>query len=427
MPEVIHKTEEVFGIGRELPLNYVQRKSVDEPFFENLSKSKHIVIYGSSKQGKTSLRKTWLTDHDHVTISCLSTMSSTQLNAAILKKVGYRIEQTQSKTTEGAWKFSAELKAKGGVPLFAEASGGGAVEHASKNAEVVASTRLEIDLIDINDIIQALKEANAPKHIILEDFHYLPIETQSQFSIFLKAFHENSSYVFIIIGVWRERNRLISFNGDLAGRVVAIDADIWSSAELTNVIKAGEPLLNVEFDNEFVEGIVKNSHSAVYLVQEGCAAACHMAKIYQTSPKNVLVGRGVDTIELIRSIVNEQAGRYISFLNNVAEGFQKSELEMYRWLLYSLLKCGIDQLRQGLRRSEIAALVKRYHPKGDNLNEGNITQALVYISSLQVEKIVRPIILDYDQTNKVLNVVDRAFLIWLAYQDTNDLAKSLID
>ena len=222
MPEIIHKAEEVFGIGRELPLNYVQRKAVDDPFFESLSRDKHIVIYGSSKQGKTSLRKTWLTDQGHATVSCLSSMNLSQLNAAILKKVGYRLEQTAAKSTDGSWKYSAELKGRAGVPFITEASGGASVERHLKSSDQQVTARLELDLGDVNDIIQALKEACAPEHIVLEDFHYLPFETQSQFSIALKAFHENSKYTFIVIGVWREKNRLIYFNGDLTSRVVAM-------------------------------------------------------------------------------------------------------------------------------------------------------------------------------------------------------------
>ncbi|MFC1895462.1 hypothetical protein ACFL0Q_02215 [Thermodesulfobacteriota bacterium] len=42
----------------------------------------------------------------------------------------------------------------------------------------------------------------------------------------------------------------------------------------------------------------------------------------------------------------------------------------------------------------------------------------------QVKKDIRPIVLDYDQTNLRLNVVDRSFLIWLSNQDREDLPTS---
>jgi len=40
---------------------------------------------------------------------------------------------------------------------------------------------------------------------------------------------------------------------------------------------------------------------------------------------------------------------------------------------------------------------------------------------LQVKKDIKPIVLDYDQTNLKLNVVDRGFLIWVENQNRNDL------
>jgi hypothetical protein len=65
--------------------------------------------------------------------------------------------------------------------------------------------------------------------------------------------------------------------------------------------------------------------------------------------------------------------------------------------------------------------IRAHHPQGDGLNPGNLTQALQFVASLQVSKEIKPIILDYDQTNLQLNVVDRGFLIWLDNQDRNDL------
>lgn len=56
-PEAIHKTRDVFGITRGLPLNYVTRNDVDGKFIDSLTREKHLIVHGGSKQGKTSLRK----------------------------------------------------------------------------------------------------------------------------------------------------------------------------------------------------------------------------------------------------------------------------------------------------------------------------------------------------------------------------------
>jgi hypothetical protein len=73
----------------------------------------------------------------------------------------------------------------------------------------------------------------------------------------------------------------------------------------------------------------------------------------------------------------------------------------------------------------VAAIIKAKHPEGQKLNEGNITQALQNAASLQIQKSIWPIIFDYDQTTRVLAVVDRSFLIWLAHQDRSDLMTEL--
>jgi len=61
------------------------------------------------------------------------------------------------------------------------------------------------------------------------------------------------------------------------------------------------------------------------------------------------------------------------------------------------------------------------HPEGAALNLGNLTQALQATASLQVKKDIKPIVLDYDQTNLRLSVVDRGFLIWIENQDRSEL------
>lgn len=425
MPEKVHKAADVYGVGRELPLNYVVRKHVDNVFTANLKRDKHVVVYGSSKQGKTSLRKRWLEDEEHIVVSCLNTMSLSDLHAGVLKQAGYKVEQSTTRTAGGQLKVIAEFKGKGKVPLIAEASGGVGLEKDRKRETETVHARLELDLNDVNDVIAALNEISLKQFIVLEDFHYLPIETQKNFAFALKSFHENSEVCFIVVGVWREKNRLVYYNGDLTGRVVAIDAESWHRNELREVITIGESLLNVSFNREFIDGILDNAFDAVYLVQEGCLKACQAAEVLETGEALTIVGANLDPRAIIKEIVDEQAGRYSAFITNFSEGFQKTELEMYKWLLYAVISTDAKILEAGLRRAEVAAAVKAHHPEGAALNEGNITLALQSAASLQVNKNIRPIILDYDQTTKVLNVVDRSFLIWLAYQNRDEILKEL--
>ena len=185
--EVEHRAADVYGIGRELPLNYVSRKAVDEYFVANLTRDKHVIIYGSSKQGKTSLRKNCLQDDDYIVIHCSNKWAISDLHSAILKRAGYEVTQSSTKTTAGKNKILASFKAAIlGVGIEA-----GAAKEVTKS-DAVTKAPLELDPEDVNDIIGAL--SGFTKFIVLEDFHYLPIDTQKDFSVALKAFHEQSSF-----------------------------------------------------------------------------------------------------------------------------------------------------------------------------------------------------------------------------------------
>ena len=52
---------------------------------------------------------------------------------------------------------------------------------------------------------------------------------------------------------------------------------------------------------------------------------------------------------------------------NFADGFQQTDLEMPKWIVYALLSSSIDQVTNGLRLREISRLIKAAHPRGEEL------------------------------------------------------------
>lgn len=412
--EVIHKASDVYGIGRDLPLNYVSRRAVDELLVNSLTRDKHLVIYGSSKQGKTSLRKHCLQEQDYIVIHCSNKWTLADVHAAILKKAGFELTQSTTRTATGKNKIVAAFKASiFGVGV--ETSG----EKEQTTSDVVTKHPLELDPDDVNDIISALN--GFTRFIVLEDFHYLPIETQKDFAVALKAFHEQSSLCFMVVGVWLDESRLTVYNGDLTGRVVGINADKWSKSELGEVIATGEHLLNIRFTDSFKNAVLSGCLDSVYIVQEACYQACIKQNINFTQNKSVDIGDGIDVTKIIREVVNQQTGRYNSFITQFAAGFQDTTLQMYKWLLYPVLTASTEKLEEGLTYREMREILRAHHPERTALNLGNLTQALQATASLQVKKDIKPIVLDYDQTNLRLNVVDRGFLIWIDNQDRSEL------
>ena len=185
----INKTKDVFGIQRDLPLNYIVREA-DKILVDSLDRSHHVIIYGSSKQGKTSLRKRNLQEDQYIIVHCSNKWDIDQIHNNLLKQAGYELTLSESLTTSG----KAKVKATFGWNLFTKAEAEAEAE-AGREKEKITKT-LDIDIEDVNDIIKALEEIKFDKIIVLEDFHYLKPETQKDFAIALKAFHENSKFTF---------------------------------------------------------------------------------------------------------------------------------------------------------------------------------------------------------------------------------------
>ena len=417
----IHKTDDVFGIARELPLNYVTRDGVDGALLDNLTRDRHIVIYGGSKQGKTCLRKHVLGESDYINVTCSNKWTLGQLHASILKQAGYVVEQSATLTVSGQNKVSAKVAAKVGVQLIGEIGGEIAAENVDEKERQIVEKAIELDPFDVNDIIAALNEIEFSEYIVLEDFHYLPEDTQKDFAVALKAFHEDSKHCFVVVvvGVWRDENRLIQYNGDLTGRVVTINADEWSESELRQVVEKGEKLLNITFDRAFVDGVITGCFDSVYVVQESCHRACTIDDVRSTQVTHRVVGTTTSAEETIGAVIAAQTARYHSFIDMFSGGFMESSLEMYRWLLYPILTAESKELEKGLRYNAINKILKSKHPSGAALKPGNLTGVLKMTAALQIKRGIKPIILDY--SGLVLTVVDRGFLIWLSHQKVADL------
>lgn len=420
------RVAEVFGINRELPVNYVERNGIDNKLLDNLTRSQHLVIFGSSKQGKTCLRKHCLHDSDYIVVASQNNMDLRQLHTAILKMSGFTIQETSTRTVDGKSKVEARFGLAVGFPTLGHVSVEGGSELGGGRAQSQTTKRLEIDPGDPNDVIAALREINFSKFIVIEDFHYLPTETQQDFAHALKAFHENSKLTFIIVAVWREENRLILYNGDLTGRLVPIDADAWQPEQLREVVSEGEKLLNVTFPSAFVDHLVSVSFQSVYIVQEACHRACADAGFYESQPIKTVLNVKRSAVDYVQDIVKEQSGRYKSFLQNFALGFQTTDLGMYRWILYPILVSSVQQLERGLTYRQIREAIESRHPEGKRLRPGNLTQALQQVSNLQAKKNIKPFVVDYDSANLLLSIVDKGFLVWLGSQDKDELLE-LID
>lgn len=438
------KIEDVFGKSRGIPLNYVKRESIDNIFQDSLLRKQHIVVFGSSKQGKTCLRKNHLREDQYVYVQCSNKHNIEDLNEQILKQIGFKPTVSEKTSNSGTLKTNISFTGKF-LAFFEGKAEAGYDKESKKEIEV---KDLEIDLSDTNDIIKALKTISFSKFILLEDFHYLKAETQSDFAFALKSYFDNSSILFIIIGVWLEENRLIRLNGDLDGRVVSINADKWPDKDLENVIEIGSELLNIKFHPDLIDRIIEESYDNVFFVQEVCYKICEKFKIFKTLPidaafsskKSYIDEMGHDTVdehdiddgrflisktfdikEIIKNTVEQHSGRYNSFITHFDDGNTDDIFEIHKWLLFVILKSDSEQLLNGIKLNVVKEIISKYHPEKEKLKVSIISKVLKLLSDFQLQKKIIPNIVDYSEIYQTLQIVDKGFIIWLENQNRNNI------
>src|SRR5690606_24692991 len=97
---------------------------------------------------------------------------------------------------------------------------------------------------------------------------YLSIDVQEALAYDLRIFQDHH-IVFVVLGIWREANRLAQFNGDLLDRITEVPVEPWETADFDKLISVGESLLNVDF-SEVRDRLIEDSFDSVGVVQEIC-------------------------------------------------------------------------------------------------------------------------------------------------------------
>ncbi len=421
--EIKNKLADVYGNSRDVPLTYQTRPKVDVRFVNDITRDKHIVLHGGSKQGKTCLRKNHLNDSEYVLVQCTRDTSRSKLYELILKNANYQYEVSNSITTSGTNKITVNISAEGGLPFVAKAKGETEYEGSKEKEESTSYKKLDIDPEDPNDLVRVLTESEFNKIIVIEDFHYLDEEVQTQFAFDLKVIHETSKFVFVIIGVWLETNRLLLYNGDLNGRLTNINVDKWPDEYLQKVIDGGKPLLNISFGEGVENEIIQISQDNVGLLQELCYRLCEEHEVWVTQDEMKEIGSVEQVKEIAKEIADDQAGRYSVFLSKFSEGLSVTELEMYKWIMWVVINANSEELRNGVSQTTIYHRIKSEHPKATTLQQNNVNQALERVQNVQYKHKLQPLILDY--SNGSLSVVDVNFIVYLQTHRKEELLEKI--
>ncbi|WP_338500916.1 hypothetical protein VRB50_12495 [Pseudomonas poae] len=415
------QTSDVFGVRSQLIESYIERPSVDELFSAALKDKNQVIVYGSSKQGKTSLTLKHLNPDDYVKVECSPQTQAIDIYRSILRQsnITYFESNTQGISFEVASNVNAGIKIK--VPFIGDASLGAGT--ADKNTQTNTATELyiEYNLELAQDVSELLRKKQIDKFIVLENFHYLSLEVQERLAYDLRVF-QDLGVIFIVLGIWREANRLVQFNGDLLDRVTEVPVEPWLDEDFVSVIEKGSKLLNADF-SEIQEQLIKSSFDSVGVVQELCKQCCIAAGITETADETVLI-TNAHLQAALETKARDYGGRHIrnfeSFVDiarKTSNQSGKPSLAFPFYFIHLLLKTDLENIEQGLSRSTLLEGIRRVHHRPDDVRSGDLGAFLHNITQHQINKRIQPPFVDYDRGSKLLKIIDSSLYFFLRHCD----------
>lgn len=407
------RLDEVFGIRRTIPTHtYVNRASLDEKFQYLLQAERHVVIYGSSKQGKTVLRKKNLPEEKSIVVQCRIDATLESVYFEILRKLNTKIPTELSKSLTVNFEGKGEGSGKLGLPLVGEASAKleGSVGLERTTGE--ASIPIGIDASSIGFISEEIKKSK--KRVVLEDFHYLPEDEQRRLAFDLKSFWDEGVF-FVIIGIWAEQNLLTYYNRDLSGRIEEIDIK-WTDSDLLQVITKGENSLNIKISPEKTVEVLADATSNVGLLQRILEKYCIELGVFETQPQRRNINDDSALNKARTLICQEESARYKNFAEAVMRGYKgysNSELQAYKHILKAFLEFTDAEIASGVHRDTIFQKLSTTSAPVERMSD--LSAALNRINRLQVKRKISPLIISYNSNNKIIHLVDKELIFYRKY------------
>jgi len=238
---------------------------------------------------------------------------------------------------------------------------------------------------------------------------------------------------FIILGVWREKNRLAQFNGDLVDRVIEVPVEPWIEEDFIRVAEKGEAELNIRLNQDLVKQCAVSSFSSIGVFQELLREVCISAEARQRQEYVVEVSGRQHFDHAAEQKAGDYSTRHQRALEAIAAGNPRASgprrgvlpLFLPYYLVRVILESGYAGLENGMRRTTIHEKIQSIHHRPNDVRGSDMSNLLYSLAALQAEKDISPPIVDYDRSTKMLQVVDSTFYFFLKNADLQAILEEL--
>ncbi|MGK0271791.1 MAG: hypothetical protein ACI88H_002457 [Cocleimonas sp.] len=430
--DILVKLEDVFGVSGKQVKSYIIRNHVDDKLIDALRTDKQVIVYGASKQGKTALVSKYIKYDENIVVSLSPKFELEDIYKSILRDAGVTVRTAFTEGSGTSIKVGLKAQVQATVAMFFKSNIGGEITGTENENVSNQYEEIEFNLSLPNDVASLINKANCKKVVILENFHYLSEDKQREFAYDLRTF-QDLKIKFVILGVWKEANRLAQFNGDLQDRVVDVPVEPWSKDDFIAIARKGESELNIAIHEDVITKCIDSAFKSVGVYQELLKGTCRENGIILKQEDITAVDDIFAVDKTILDKTEYYSGRHLRNLEAIASGNASLIQDgkplpyfMSYYIVKALLEIGFDGLNGGVPRDALMQKIVLIHHRRADLKGGQLTAALKKIGDLQSTKGINPPVLAYDSNTRLLKVIDSTFYFFMKYANLEMISEDIV-
>jgi Archaeal ATPase. len=235
-----------------------------------------ISISGPTKSGKTVLLKTVINEEYLIAISGSTIKTVDAFWNAIMSWMGAPLAETVTEIESYGIHGEAQVQGSmGAIFVKGKVSGSGGASCGSSTSTCKT--------VIIDPFIQVVKDiANSEYILFIDDFHYIPSETQMDIAKIIKGLAESGVKV-CVASVPHRNEDVLTANPELRGRIASLQIPEWSQGELLQIATKGFNVLNIDVTSQILSDFSIECVGSPQLMQAICYNIC--LKLGITEPR----------------------------------------------------------------------------------------------------------------------------------------------
>lgn len=322
------------------------------------------------------------------------------------------VESTES--IELAANLGGKAEGNVGVPLIAS----GKIEvNASGSRKTASSEKRALNVASRPAAIAQLRVARRP--LIIDDFHYIPREVQGELVRAIKPLIFDG-HVVILLAIPHRRYDAVRVEREMTGRVETIEIPPWNEKELTQIARAGFPLLNLTILGDALERLAEEANGSPHLMQEFCRQVCAREVVQETlrvpraitlSPQSLFHetadGSGRVAFDRLAKGPTQRADRKLRRLKSgqTADIYQAVLLALSAVVSRSE-RLEYEEIRSGLRKVLASELPQAHE----------VSRVLEHMSKIGSADSTSTSVIDWDKAEQRLYLTDPFFSFFLKWR-----------